>query len=179
MANGHRADNRCQCHGPGVVLGAQWGDEGKGKLVDILAQACPCIEKPCRRKSLRWFTAVVVIIIIIIDIAISIAIPIPLPLPLQLTLHVPPTCAPEGCTGLCSVQWRCKCRAHAACWHLDGFSCGAYSGRNSKQVLFRRDETYLELRQSLLNRVLEAKFPLEFDNLKDLYSFWGMVAGLM
>ncbi len=25
-------------HGVTVVLGAQWGDEGKGKLVDILAQ---------------------------------------------------------------------------------------------------------------------------------------------
>lgn len=27
-------------HGIDVVLGGQWGDEGKGKLVDILSQVC-------------------------------------------------------------------------------------------------------------------------------------------
>jgi adenylosuccinate synthase len=27
-------------HGIDVVLGAQWGDEGKGKLVDLLSQVC-------------------------------------------------------------------------------------------------------------------------------------------
>ncbi len=26
-----------------VVLGGQWGDEGKGKLVDILSQVCVCV----------------------------------------------------------------------------------------------------------------------------------------
>lgn len=26
-----------------VVLGGQWGDEGKGKLVDILSQVCMCM----------------------------------------------------------------------------------------------------------------------------------------
>ena len=30
-------------NGIDVVLGAQWGDEGKGKLVDLLSQVrCPC-----------------------------------------------------------------------------------------------------------------------------------------
>jgi adenylosuccinate synthase len=29
-------------HGIDVVLGAQWGDEGKGKLVDLLSQVCCC-----------------------------------------------------------------------------------------------------------------------------------------
>ena len=27
-------------HGIDIVLGAQWGDEGKGKLVDMLSQVC-------------------------------------------------------------------------------------------------------------------------------------------
>ena len=40
-----------------VVLGAQWGDEGKGKIVDLLAtdadvvcrcQVCRCVLAPCR-----------------------------------------------------------------------------------------------------------------------------------
>ena len=35
----------------GVVLGAQWGDEGKGKLVDILAQVHKQTEKRCRSSS--------------------------------------------------------------------------------------------------------------------------------
>ena len=29
-------------NGIDVVLGAQWGDEGKGKLVDMLSQVCFC-----------------------------------------------------------------------------------------------------------------------------------------
>jgi hypothetical protein len=29
-----------RAHGIDVVLGAQWGDEGKGKLVDMLSQVC-------------------------------------------------------------------------------------------------------------------------------------------
>ena len=33
VPNGSKADNRVK-----VVLGAQWGDEGKGKLVDLLAE---------------------------------------------------------------------------------------------------------------------------------------------
>ena len=30
-------------HGIDIVLGAQWGDEGKGKLVDMLSQVCMCV----------------------------------------------------------------------------------------------------------------------------------------
>ena len=33
VPNGGKVDNRVK-----VVLGAQWGDEGKGKLVDLLAE---------------------------------------------------------------------------------------------------------------------------------------------
>lgn len=33
VSNGHQVNNRVK-----VVLGAQWGDEGKGKLVDLLAE---------------------------------------------------------------------------------------------------------------------------------------------
>ena len=32
--------NKGKLHGIDVVLGSQWGDEGKGKLVDILSQVC-------------------------------------------------------------------------------------------------------------------------------------------
>lgn len=31
-------------HGIDIVLGAQWGDEGKGKLVDVLSQ----VRSSCR-----------------------------------------------------------------------------------------------------------------------------------
>lgn len=43
--------------GVSVVLGGQWGDEGKGKLVDILAQdadvVCRC--QVCELLQGRWF----------------------------------------------------------------------------------------------------------------------------
>ncbi len=34
------SSNSGNVHGIDVVLGGQWGDEGKGKLVDILSQVC-------------------------------------------------------------------------------------------------------------------------------------------
>jgi len=38
-----RASKSKSKNGIDVVLGAQWGDEGKGKLVDLLSQVCcPC-----------------------------------------------------------------------------------------------------------------------------------------
>jgi len=44
-----RATTVVKQHGIDVVLGGQWGDEGKGKLVDILSQvslfAFPCVLK--------------------------------------------------------------------------------------------------------------------------------------
>jgi adenylosuccinate synthase len=37
-----------------VVLGAQWGDEGKGKVVDLLAQDADIV---CRCQVRRWAAA--------------------------------------------------------------------------------------------------------------------------
>jgi hypothetical protein len=37
-------------NGIDVVLGAQWGDEGKGKLVDLLSQVSTKIENELKQK---------------------------------------------------------------------------------------------------------------------------------
>ena len=41
-----------------VVVGAQWGDEGKGKIVDLLTEHADVVVR-CRRcgraSSLRWW----------------------------------------------------------------------------------------------------------------------------
>jgi hypothetical protein len=41
-------DGRVPVKKPGIdiVLGSQWGDEGKGKLVDILSQVCCPYDRP-------------------------------------------------------------------------------------------------------------------------------------
>ena len=38
--NAGAASSASKNHGIDIVLGAQWGDEGKGKLVDMLSQVC-------------------------------------------------------------------------------------------------------------------------------------------
>ena len=39
-----------------VVIGAQWGDEGKGKIVDLLTPASPawCASKAATTPGTRW-----------------------------------------------------------------------------------------------------------------------------
>ena len=39
-------------HGIDIVLGAQWGDEGKGKLVDMLSQVSLCEENKVKHYML-------------------------------------------------------------------------------------------------------------------------------
>ena len=51
--NGHCENNKVK-----VVLGAQWGDEGKGKLVDLLAENADIVAR-CQVNCYKFFYIVV------------------------------------------------------------------------------------------------------------------------
>ncbi len=49
--------NKCDSGRVNVVLGAQWGDEGKGKLVDLLAERADVVAR-CQvstRCTVEWY----------------------------------------------------------------------------------------------------------------------------
>lgn len=53
--NGDMSNGSCEINKITVVLGAQWGDEGKGKVVDMLAKDADLVCR-CQVINFSYFT---------------------------------------------------------------------------------------------------------------------------